>query len=493
MGATPSLPSPPSSGATPGAGPSLPPRPGALPQPPAPSGPGPTPPASVVCTGVSILSMSCARLLGTVGPPGSTIPSSLPNGKPGPPPNNAADVLMIQKLINVVVKAGYVESAVLSGGNSKLVQPLNENGQWSTQLQNAIKQIELLYFHGRANPHGIAVIDPQADESLFVFLVNLANGSQKAKQQLSVQMKALAVAMIPQSRVKIDAGGTAPDGTQQPAKMEAVDVYLPILLDALTQWNLNDTDMVLVALASVRTETTNFVPISENMYDLNTTGTFTNKATGDTWTDTPADVHSDYKTLQQHYTAALQANPKYPTRGTETFTPNTSGPGGTTIQGDIYDPYINKKGKQVNFNGNTQPGDGWKYRGRGLIQLTGRGRYDEADQKANAGSKFIDDPDLVNTKEYAGTVVAGFLSAVEHKLRQALQNNDLAAARKLVNGGTNGLDTFKIAMAAGRAVIAQAIIQQARATTRAQKTHRPKHSGHRAHPAHPAAPAKPTR
>jgi predicted chitinase len=100
---------------------------------------------------------------------------------------------------------------------------------------------------------------------------------------------------------------------------------------------------------------------------------------------------------------------------------------------------------------------------------------------------------LVNAKEYAGIVVAGFLSAVQHKLRQALQNNDLAEARKLVNGGTNGLDTFKIAMAAGRAVIAQAIIQQAQATTRAKKTHRPKHSGHRAHPAHPAAPAKPTR
>ena len=380
-----------------------------------------------------------------------------------------------------------MENSVLGGQAGKLGTPLVENGSWSPALHNAIKEIERLYFHGRANPHGIGVIDPQADESMFVFLVGLANGSQKAKQQLSVQMKALALAMIPNATVITDAGGTAPDGTQYPVRMEAVDLYLPILLDALTQWKINDTDMVLVALACVFTETNNFVPISEKMYDLNTTGTFTNKTTGETWTDTPTGVHAAYGTLKQHYKAALQPNAKFPGRGTETFAPNTSGPGGTTTQGDIYDSYTNKQGKVVHFNGNTEPGDGWKYRGRGLIQLTGRGLYAEADTKAHTGTKFIDTPDLVNSKEYAGIVVAGFLSAVEDKLRLALKNNDLAEARKLVNGGTNGLDNFRTAMAAGRAVIAQAIIQQAKATTHSKRTHRRKH--HR-HPTKPARPVK---
>jgi hypothetical protein len=468
-------PRPPSIPSGPGApprGPGAPPapRPGAAPQ-------GPVAPA--VCTGVPLLNLSCAQLTAAVGPSAGT--------KPGPPPNKASDVLLIQKLINLVVKAGYVQNAVLGDGDSKLTQPLNENGQWSTQLFNAIKQIELLYFHGRANPHGIGVIDSQADESMFVFLVELANGSKRAQTHLSVQMRALALAMIPNGKVLIDAGGTGPDGKPVVKKEAAVDIYLPILLDALTQSNLNDTDMVLIALACVYTETSNFVPVNEGMYDLNTTGTFTDKATGATWTDTPAGVHSDYGLLKQHYNAALKANPKFPLRGTETFAPNTLGPGGSTMQGNIYDAYTNSRGKDVLFGGNTQPGDGWKYRGRGLIQLTGRGRYAEADTKAHTGTKFIDDPDLVNSREYAGIVVAAFLSASEPRVRHAMESNDLATVRKIVNGGDNGLPQFRVAMAAGRAVIAQAIINQAKSVTRAKRTHRRKHPKH---PASPASPAK---
>jgi hypothetical protein len=156
--------------------------------------------------------------MGTVGPPSSVLPRPDPKGKPGPPANNAADVLLVQKLINLIVKAGYMESSVLTGENGKLGTPLLENGQWSNALFQAIKQIEVLYFHGRANPHGIGVIDPQADESMFVFLVALANGTQKAKAMLSVQMEALALAMVPGSKVLIDAGGTGPDGQRSRRK-----------------------------------------------------------------------------------------------------------------------------------------------------------------------------------------------------------------------------------------------------------------------------------
>ncbi len=432
---------------------------------------------------------SCVRLTGVVGPVDAT--NAHTSGVKVPAPtNNYADVLLIQRLINAVVDAGYMDQAVLGGGNGKLGTRLAENGTWSLPLQNAIKQIELLYFHGRANPHGIAVIDPQADESLFVFLVNLANGSQKAKQQLSVQMKALAVAMIPSSRVMTDAGGTAPDGTKMPAKMEAVDLYLPILLDALTQKGLRDTDMVLVALACVFTETNNFVPISEKMYDLNTTGTFTNNATGATWTDNPAGVHKNYGLLKQHYNAALKANPKFPLRGTETFTPNTLGPDGSTVKGNIYDHYVDSDGVAHDFNGNHDPGDGWKYRGRGLIQLTGKGLYAAADKNAKTGTLFQDDPDQVNSQKYAGIVVAGFLLAAEPRIRNDLKRDDLAAVRKVVNGGTNGIENFKKAMAAGRRVIAQDIILQAKASVRKKRTAHPKRGAGAAKPSASARGAK---
>ena len=443
---------------------------GPAPQQPAPGTPGTAPQTPAVCTGIPSMQIGCARLLGTVGPPSSTIPGALPNGKAGPPQNNPADVLLVQKLINVVVNSHYVADAVLMDGKSKLVQPLNENGQWSTQLFNAIKQIEVLYFHGRANPHGIGVIDPQADESLFVFLVNLANGSQTAKEQLSVQMEVLALAMVPGGKVLIDAGGTGPGGKPVAKKESAIDVYLPILLDALTARGLNDTDMVLIAIACAYTETSSFVPPTEGMYDLNTSGTFTNNTTRATWDSTPGNVHgANYKTLLSHYTAARKYNPNVLTSGTETWTPNTSGPNGATNQGDIYDAYYD--GKRVNHLGNDHAGDGWKYRGRGLIQLTGKALYEEADRKANVGDLFVNDPDQVNSTQYAGKVVAGFLSAVENTIRTAMKTDALARVRKAVNGGTNGLSPFRTAMAAGRAVIADAIIHQAKAATRRKRTH----------------------
>lgn len=449
MGSIPS-PLPPRPGPTPAQGPPVPPRPGGPPQPPPSGAPIGQPKAPAVCTGVPVLNMACAQLSAAVGPN--------PGTKPGQQPNVATDVMLIQKLINVIVKSGYVENSVLGGGNGKLATPLAENGSWSPALYNAIKQIELLYFHGRANPHGIGVIDPQADESMFTFLVGLANGSQKAKKTLSVQMIALAAAMVPGGRVLMDAGGKAPDGSTQPAKISRIDMYLPGLLDALTRLGVNDTDMVLVALACVRTETGDFVPKDEPEYDLNTTGTYTNNATGETtWTSTVENVHGkNYATLAAHH--LLQTKKQH----VETWNTNDQ-----SEPGDIY-----QSNKQL---GNTQPGDGWRYRGRGLIQLTGRSLYLTAGTNAGLGDLFVRDPDQVNSAENAGAAVAGYLKINQPRIEKYLRAGDLTKARISVNGGTNGIQEFKDSMAAGQRVIAQAIIEEARVQVRHKRRRRPKH------------------
>lgn len=54
--------------------------------------------------------------------------------------------------------------------------------------------------------------------------------------------------------------------------------------------------------------------------------------------------------------------------------------------------------------GNTQPGDGVKFKGRGLIQLTGRANYQKASDYFN--EDFINHPELIETPKYA-TLVAG--------------------------------------------------------------------------------------
>lgn len=91
--------------------------------------------------------------------------------------------------------------------------------------------------------------------------------------------------------------------------------------------------------------------------------------------------------------------------------------------------------------GNTKAGDGARFRGRGFVQLTGRFNYEkygqalEIDLAANA--------DLGNAPEVASLLLARFLADCAERMRVALANCDYAAARKLVNGGSHGLDRFK--------------------------------------------------
>jgi putative chitinase len=94
-------------------------------------------------------------------------------------------------------------------------------------------------------------------------------------------------------------------------------------------------------------------------------------------------------------------------------------------------------------NGNEASGDGWKYRGRGALQLTGKANY-EAFAKYLGTNEVLENPDLVATK-YA------FESAMFFFERNKLWNicdqgiNDVAilALTKRINGGTHGLEDRK--------------------------------------------------
>jgi Chitinase class I len=90
--------------------------------------------------------------------------------------------------------------------------------------------------------------------------------------------------------------------------------------------------------------------------------------------------------------------------------------------------------------GNTHPGDGPKFRGRGYVQLTGFTNYNTIGNQI--GSDLIGNPELANDPTIAGKILAQFLKNHEILIRSALRANDLAAARKAVNGGHNGLEGF---------------------------------------------------
>jgi putative chitinase len=111
--------------------------------------------------------------------------------------------------------------------------------------------------------------------------------------------------------------------------------------------------------------------------------------------------------------------------------------------------YANRNG-----NGNEASGDGWKYRGRGLVQVTFRDNYLAA---GNAlGLDLIGNPDLLMARGNAALSAAWFwrtgaglrLSqvAINHGLAKGCNLNDLAdngdfiGITLAINGGLNGLD-----------------------------------------------------
>lgn len=84
--------------------------------------------------------------------------------------------------------------------------------------------------------------------------------------------------------------------------------------------------------------------------------------------------------------------------------------------------------------GNTQAGDGYRYRGRGLIQLTGRANYAAAGKAL--GLDLENDPDLLANDDGVAAKVATWY----WKNRVGNVGGDVRLGRRRVNGGLNGID-----------------------------------------------------
>lgn len=99
--------------------------------------------------------------------------------------------------------------------------------------------------------------------------------------------------------------------------------------------------------------------------------------------------------------------------------------------------------------GNTQPGDGWRYRGGGLLQTTGRENYRRMGEKC--GVDFEEHPELVLSAAHALEPALGEWSA--GNLNAAADRNDILAITRRINGGTNGLADRKAWLAKLRPLI----------------------------------------
>lgn len=162
--------------------------------------------------------------------------------------------------------------------------------------------------------------------------------------------------------------------------------YLPYVSAALQEAGLTDRSMICAALGTIRAESEGFLPIAEFPSQVNTL---------------PG------------------------------LAPFSAYEGDTAL-------------------GNTEPGDGAKFRGRGFVQLRGRKHYRE--QGLRLKVKLESNPDLANAPEVAAMLLASFLSERADAMRTALASGNFEAARRLVNHEARGLDRFESVFELAKAV-----------------------------------------
>lgn len=109
---------------------------------------------------------------------------------------------------------------------------------------------------------------------------------------------------------------------------------------------------------------------------------------------------------------------------------------------ELADQYARQPEKIANYvygnrlgNGGPETGDGWRFRGRGLIQITGKENYINFAKDNNLSLKEV--VDFLETSIGACTSATWYWT--KRNINQAADKDDIVLVTKLVNGGTNGL------------------------------------------------------
>jgi putative chitinase len=139
---------------------------------------------------------------------------------------------------------------------------------------------------------------------------------------------------------------------------------------------------------------------------------------------------------------------------TEPFLPLEEGQSkfNTSPSGHPFDLYDNRKDL-----GNTGPPDGASFKGRGFVQLTGRSNYRHYGPLLSTPADLEAQPALAADAATAAALLALFLGDRELQIKDALLHHNMQAARRLVNGGSHGLEPFTDAYQRGDALLPQTI------------------------------------
>lgn len=89
-------------------------------------------------------------------------------------------------------------------------------------------------------------------------------------------------------------------------------------------------------------------------------------------------------------------------------------------------------------NGNEASGDGWRFRGRGIIQITGRDNYTRCSQDLYEDNTLLDNPDKLCSKD--GAIYSACWFWYGRGLNAFADAGDMLTITKRINGGTIGLE-----------------------------------------------------
>lgn len=99
---------------------------------------------------------------------------------------------------------------------------------------------------------------------------------------------------------------------------------------------------------------------------------------------------------------------------------------------ELWGPTETQRRYEMRYDlGNVAPGDGFKYRGRGLIQLTGRGNYQRAGEAL--GVDLITRPELLGEPALASRSAGWFW--LTHGCNEAADEGDFEGVSKIINRG----------------------------------------------------------
>lgn len=178
-----------------------------------------------------------------------------------------------------------------------------------------------------------------------------------------------------------------------------VDAWCRALNELLPKYNITNKERIAAFIAQTAHESANFTALSENL-------NYSADGLARTW---PNRFAVPKTTTPNLLAKSIQRNPE-------------------AIANHVYG---NRMG-----NGNVESGDGWKFRGRGLIQLTGKENYTRF-------SKVIDktlDQTIVYLETKEGAVESACWFWNNNNLNALADKQDMTTITKRINGGLNGFD-----------------------------------------------------